>query len=95
MRLPGLRNMWSKSAKRELRTVMISLAAVCAVMIQAGAAEGPQAKPPQPKLPPPDVKDVRYGPCERNFLDIWKAKTAKPSPLLVYIHGGGFYAGDK
>jgi acetyl esterase/lipase len=41
------------------------------------------------------VQNVKYGPHERNVLDLWLAKTAKPAPLLVYIHGGGFYVGDK
>ena len=39
--------------------------------------------------------NVRYGPHERNFLDIWLAKSNKPTPLVIYIHGGGFTGGDK
>lgn len=39
--------------------------------------------------------NVRYGPHERNLLDIWLAKSAKPAPLVIYIHGGGFTGGDK
>lgn len=49
----------------------------------------------KPKLPPPDVANVSYGPHERNVLDLWKAKSAKPTPLVIFIHGGGFRAGDK
>lgn len=48
----------------------------------------------QPK-PPPDLADFRYGPHERNVLDLWKAKSDTPTPLVVYIHGGGFRQGDK
>ncbi len=44
---------------------------------------------------PPDLADVRYGPHERNVLDLWKAKSARATPLVIYIHGGGFRAGDK
>ncbi len=44
---------------------------------------------------PPDVIDARYGPYERNVLDLWKAPADEPTPLLVYFHGGGFRAGDK
>ena len=29
------------------------------------------------------------------MLDLWKAKSDKPTPLVVHIHGGGFVAGDK
>ena len=29
------------------------------------------------------------------MLDLWKAKSDKPTPLVVHIHGGGFTAGDK
>jgi acetyl esterase len=41
------------------------------------------------------LEDVRYGPYERNILDIWLIKSKKPTPLILYIHGGGFQKGDK
>lgn len=39
--------------------------------------------------------DVAYGNHERNVLDIWLAESDEPTPLVVYIHGGGFMNGDK
>src|SRR5262245_4805795 len=45
--------------------------------------------------PKPDVANARYGPHERNVLDLWKARAEKPTPLVVFIHGGGFRGGDK
>src|SRR5881396_2297342 len=48
-----------------------------------------------PPLPPPDVANARYGPHERNVLDVWKAKSSQPAPIVVFIHGGGFTQGDK
>ena len=44
---------------------------------------------------PPTFADVAYGPAERNKLDFWKAKSDKPAPVIVFIHGGGFTSGDK
>ncbi|MFA5193857.1 MAG: alpha/beta hydrolase fold domain-containing protein [Verrucomicrobiia bacterium] len=46
-------------------------------------------------LPTPDHKDVSYGLHERNVFDLWLAKPGQPTPLVVFIHGGGFVAGDK
>jgi acetyl esterase/lipase len=46
-------------------------------------------------LSPPTYADVQYGPHERHVLDFWKAESTQPTPLIVYIHGGGFVAGDK
>jgi acetyl esterase/lipase len=43
----------------------------------------------------PTHADVKYGPHERNVLDFWKAESEQPTPVLVFIHGGGFVAGDK
>jgi acetyl esterase/lipase len=43
----------------------------------------------------PDLANVKYGPHERNVLDLWKAKSDEPTPLVVYIHGGGFRGGSK
>jgi hypothetical protein len=37
----------------------------------------------------------RYGEHPRNTFDIWLAESDLPSPLVIYIHGGGFLTGDK
>lgn len=48
-------------------------------------------------VPParPTQAGVRYGPHERNVLDFYQAKSDRPTPVLFYIHGGGWQAGDK
>lgn len=43
----------------------------------------------------PDYADVEYGPHERNVLDFWQADSEQPTPVVVFIHGGGFVNGDK
>jgi triacylglycerol lipase len=40
-------------------------------------------------------RDVAYGPHERHRLDIFTAGDDGDRPVLVYVHGGGFVAGDK
>ncbi len=37
----------------------------------------------------------KYGLHKKNVFDIWLAKSEKPTPLVIYIHGGGFVGGDK
>ena len=46
-------------------------------------------------LPAPTLGGVAYGTHERQVLDFYKAKSDKPTPLLFFIHGGGWVAGDK
>jgi len=42
------------------------------------------------------VPDVAYGDHERQRFDLWPLPDAeKPTPLVVFIHGGGFRGGDK
>ena len=43
----------------------------------------------------PTQGDVKYGPAERNVLDFYQAKSEEPTPLVIYIHGGGFVGGNK
>ena len=45
--------------------------------------------------PPPDIANGKYGPYDANTFDLWKPTSNKPTPLVVYIHGGGFNRGDK
>jgi len=55
----------------------------------------PAAKPaPEPKRAP-TIANVAYGTHERQVLDFYKAESAKPTPLLFFIHGGGWVNGDK
>ena len=43
----------------------------------------------------PDIENQKYGPSASNVLDLWQAKSTHPAPLVIYIHGRGFMAGDK
>lgn len=43
----------------------------------------------------PTHTNVRYGPHKRNVLDLYLAESTAPTPLVLYIHGGGFRGGDK
>jgi acetyl esterase/lipase len=43
----------------------------------------------------PTYENVKYGPHGRNVLDFYRTKSEKPTPLAVYIHGGGFRGGSK
>src|SRR6185295_11057677 len=52
----------------------------------------PQDKPTRPA---PDFPNVKYGDHVRNVFDLWRPKGDGPFPLVLYIHGGGFRAGDK
>jgi hypothetical protein len=51
--------------------------------------------------PTPTHANVRYSKkYDRSVLDFWqtpasKSKSAKPAPVVIYFHGGGFRMGDK
>ncbi|ARQ01373.1 alpha/beta hydrolase [Pseudorhodoplanes sinuspersici] len=42
------------------------------------------------------VRNIQYGPAERNILDVFTAQGATGTrPVLVFVHGGGFTGGNK
>ena len=43
----------------------------------------------------PTHADVPYGTHERQKIDLYLAESKTPTPLVLYIHGGGFSGGDK
>lgn len=68
---------------------LLLLAAICSLVSAGWCAE-----PARSALPPATFADIRYGPYERNILDLWQAKTKAPAPLLIFIHGGGWHGGE-
>ncbi len=65
----------------------------------ASAADSPPKKAPIP-FPDslsikPTLANVHYGEHERQVLDVYKADSSSPTPVVFYIHGGGWVSGDK
>ena len=50
---------------------------------------------PCPADEPKKLTDVPYGTHPRQVLDFYQAKSEKPTPVVFYIHGGGWQNGDK
>jgi hypothetical protein len=76
-----------------------------------GGPGGPPGGPPpegrgNPGSPPPGgwspradespkLRDLSYGKHPRQVLDFYQATSDKPTPVVFYIHGGGWQGGDK
>jgi acetyl esterase/lipase len=52
-------------------------------------------KPASPRLKPTVANFVYAKDSERQRFDFWQAKSDKPTPVVLLIHGGGWVAGDK
>lgn len=77
------------------KLILGAFAAFAALGTVHAADQAPApAKPTQP-LVPPTFAEVSYGPKTEQVLDFWQAKSDKPTPLLINIHGGGWRRGTK
>ena len=72
-------------------TVCLFLALTSSTLAQEKAK-----KKDAPARPDPTAADFAYGSdSERQKFDFWQAKSDKPTPLVLLIHGGGWMGGDK
>ena len=76
---------------QSISRICLSVASLIAVATMATSECLAQAK----HTPSPKFRNVSYGQHERNVLDFWQAQADQPTPLAVYIHGGGFRNGSK
>ncbi|MBU6301123.1 MAG: alpha/beta hydrolase [Verrucomicrobia bacterium] len=59
------------------------------------ADEAQRLNAASPPVPKPTSFDVSYGPHPKQVLHFWKARSDKPTPLLFYVHGGGWRGGNR
>lgn len=74
------------------RTLLLSLL----VLPLASLACAQQAANSPLQRPKPTFADFAYDQeSDRQKFDFWQAKSAKPTPVVLLIHGGGWANGDK
>jgi len=90
---------------RDGRTIMLAaavlVASICLQAMAADSTEAPRdkAKPAVAQRPnqkvAPTHPDEKYGEHEKQAFDLYLVESEKPTPLFIWIHGGGFRGGDK
>src|SRR5262245_56976065 len=63
----------------------------CLVAVLVLFFPGPRLQAENPK----EYLNVPYGKHARQVLDFYQAKSDRPTPVVFYIHGGGWRNGDK
>ncbi len=88
---------WSMPAVCWLLFVLPAVAAAQAPAAPSKpAATAKPAAKKKPDRPTPTVADFAYGSdSERQRFDFWQAKSDRPTPVVLLIHGGGWMNGDK
>lgn len=74
-----------------IRCLMLVIAAEA---LGATPKETPKAAAPTPQIKP-TLANVAYGPHRKQVMDFYKAESSSPTPLVFFIHGGGWMNGDK
>lgn len=59
---------------------------------QTDPKKSKKAETPPPKA---TIESISYGPHPKQVMTFWKAESTKPTPLLFYIHGGGWQGGNR
>jgi acetyl esterase/lipase len=85
-------------SKGNLMRRWMLIAAVVLLLPSTVFAQEKTKKPKKPAGPrlEPTVADFVYAhDSERQRFDFWQAKSDKPTPVVMLIHGGGWIGGDK
>ncbi len=79
---------------RTVPLILLLLVIAPPTVVAQGKAKAKPKTPPE--RPEPTVADFAYGhDSPRQVFDFWQAKSDKPTPVVLLIHGGGWQNGDK
>jgi acetyl esterase/lipase len=73
-------------------------AALCSVFLTCahGESDGDRNKAAEPMADLTVARNLAYAPGDRHSLDVYVLRAvAKPRPIVVYLYGGGWFAGSK
>lgn len=59
------------------------------------AGQADTAKKKEAPAPPATIEEISYGPHPKQVMTFWKAESKEPTPLVFFIHGGGWQAGNR
>ena len=79
-----------KLSQKEGSKVMKKLSLIVVVMLSTLFCATPADAQQKKGSIAPTYKRVPYGSDKRQVVNFWKAESKKPTPLLIYIHGGGW-----
>jgi acetyl esterase/lipase len=77
-----------------LGAVALPLAVYAADSVTSQKESAPPAAKRAPAIKP-TMADVHYGSATNQVLDFYKADSKEPTPLVFFIHGGGWMHGSK
>ncbi|MYG04443.1 MAG: alpha/beta hydrolase [Acidobacteriia bacterium] len=75
--------------------VVRSAALACGILLAGSPLSAQPGEADGDARVKPTYADFSYGDHVRHVLDFYQAESAAPTPLVLYIHGGGFTRGDK
>lgn len=82
--------------------MVLKFSRLCALALTVSTAWSAEPSPSATPEPSPVVvgraptlSNVPYGEHPRQVLDFYRAKSDRPTPVLFYLHGGGWVKGDK
>lgn len=82
---------------RRMRRIW-TMAVIAATVVTAATPAVTDAQQKRRRAGPrvqPTHADMSYGEHSQQKIDIYLAKSDRPTPLVLYIHGGGFRGGSK
>jgi acetyl esterase/lipase len=82
-------------SKTLIALLLLPVAAATANAQTSVAADAQPAAPKAPPMPAPTLANIAYGSDPAQVLDFYKVESDKPTPLMFFIHGGGWVAGTK
>ena len=81
---------------KTVATMALSIAMLATPAFAKNVQKTAKAKKAAAPLPAATYDSVAYGKHKKQCVDAWLPKdAAKPTPVVIYIHGGGFHTGTR